>query len=325
MSSYPFPDTWIHSWTWKGLSVSTLNAPPIAAVSSETASFDECNESQAIPLVLIHGFGACKEHWRHNIEPLRAHRHVYALDLIGFGQSDKPRSSLKGEQLDESSICYSIDLWAEQVSDFIIDSIGCSVILVGNSIGGVVALEAAKRLEQASTPANRVILIDCAQRALDDKFLAEQPPLRKWGRPLLKSLVRQRWLTSSLFRAVAKPNIIRAILKQAYPSGKNVDDELIEILLKPALQPGADESFRGFINLFNDKTAPEVLAHLNTPVSIIWGEDDPWEPVAKAKAWQDYACVQDFQQLKDLGHCPHDEAPDLVNKMILAIIEGQQP
>lgn len=315
MAASPYPSEWLKPWSWQGLQVGALAAP-----AEEQAS------SSATAVVLIHGFGACKEHWRHNVNPLRAERPVYALDLIGFGASGKPRSRLDGEPEESGSLRYGIDLWSQQVADFITTQVSGPVQLVGNSIGGVVALAAAQRLEQAGTPARGVVLVDCAQRALDDKRLAEQPPLRRWGRPLLKALVRQRWLTSGLFKALTKPGVIRKVLLQAYPSGGNVDDQLVDLLLEPALQPGADEAFRGFINLFSDRIAPELLAELSTPVRMIWGQRDPWEPIEEARRWRTFSCVRDLHELPGLGHCPHDEAPEQVNPLLLSALRlGDQP
>lgn len=305
MASSPFPDAWLGTWTWQNLPVTFLEAPDAQA------------DHPATPVVLIHGFGACKEHWRHNIEALRAERPVFALDLIGFGGSGKPRSQLIGEPPTADSLLYGIDLWSRQVADFVTSRVRQPAQLVGNSIGGVVALAAARRMEAAGQPVRRVVLVDCAQRALDDKRLAEQPPLRRWGRPLLKAVVRQRWLTSSLFRAIAKPGVIRRVLQQAYPSGANVDEQLVQILLEPALQPGAAEAFRGFINLFSDTIAPEILAELATPVTMIWGQADPWEPVEEARKWTRFSCVEHLHELPGLGHCPHDEAPQQVNPLLV--------
>jgi pimeloyl-ACP methyl ester carboxylesterase len=287
---------------------------PVSVLSAPAAG----SNGEASTVVLIHGFGACKEHWRHNVAPLRAERPVVALDLLGFGASAKPHSRLEGEPEQPGSLRYGIDLWAEQVVAAIEAHVPGPVQLVGNSIGGVVALAAAARLAQAGKPARQVVLVDCAQRALDDKRLAEQPPLRRWGRPLLKALVRQRWLTAALFGSLTKPGVIRKVLQQAYPSGANIDDQLVQLLLTPALEPGASEAFRGFINLFNDRIAPELLGELPTPVTMIWGQRDPWEPIAEARRWaQTFPCVRQLHELPDLGHCPHDEAPEQVNPLLL--------
>lgn len=315
MAVSPYPRDWLRPWGWRGLEVGVITAPS-ARQDGGTST----------PVLLLHGFGACKEHWRHNVEPLRAERPVHALDLIGFGASAKPRSRLAGEPEAAGSLRYGIDLWSEQVADFVGSELRQPVQLVGNSIGGVVALAAARLLERAGTPARRVVLVDCAQRALDDKRLAEQPPLGRWGRPLLKALVRQRWLTSSLFRALANPGVIRRVLLQAYPSGANVDDQLVALVLEPALRPGAEEAFRGFINLFDDRIAPELLAELDTPVTMIWGLRDPWEPIEEARRWSRFPCVQELLELPGLGHCPHDEGPEQVNPLLLAALRrGDQP
>ena len=304
-----YPTDWLHTWTWNGLEVSYLACPSAAP---------------GTPVVLIHGFGACKEHWRHNVSALQGARPVYAIDLIGFGRSAKPVSHLRDEPASEHSIRYGIDLWAHQVADFVVEQIGGPVQLVGNSIGGVVALAAAAQLEQLQHPIQGVVLIDCAQRALDDKRLSDQPPLRRWGRPLLKQVVRQRWITTPLFNSLCRPGVIRKVLLQAYPSGNNVDEALVEILLQPALSAGASEAFRGFINLFDDKIAPELLEKLSTPVAMLWGQRDPWEPIEEARRWGRFDCVRSIEELPGLGHCPHDEAPDVVNPLLAKALQQHE-
>ena len=65
-------------------------------------------------------------------------------------------------------------------------------------------------------------------------------------------MVRQRWLSGALFRNAARPAVIRRVLKQAYPSGRNIDADLVDLLFQPTQRDGAAEAFRGFINLFDD-------------------------------------------------------------------------
>lgn len=305
LSSPCYPDSWLNTWNWDGLQVSYVT-PGLS--------------QQRPVVVLIHGFGACKEHWRHNLAPLAEHWDIVALDLIGFGASAKPRACLTGEEDDSNAVRYGIDFWAQQVRAFLVNHTQQPVVLVGNSIGGVVALATAELLEADDKPARGVVLVDCAQRAIDDKRVDEQPLGRRLGRPLLKSFVRQRWLTTTLFRSLAQPGVIRAVLRQAYPTGSNVDEALVELLHRATRDEGASESFRGFINLFNDRLATELLASLHTPVSLIWGSKDPWEPLEEAQRWTQFACVQQFKTLEGLGHCPHDEAPEQVNPHLQALI-----
>ena len=80
-------------------------------------------------VILIHGLGGYLEHWTENIEPLADHHRVYALDLVGFGRSDKPEAA------------YSMPFFARFVRDFM-DGQGIErATLAGNSLGGSIALQ----------------------------------------------------------------------------------------------------------------------------------------------------------------------------------------
>ena len=270
-------------------------------------------------VLLIHGFGANTQHWRFNQPVLAELVPTYAIDLLGFGRSDQPRARLKDEAEQEGSVHYGFDLWGQQVADFCREVIGRPVLLVGNSIGGVVALRAAQLLQDQC---RGVVLIDCAQRLMDDKQLATQPAWMAWIRPLLKAMVRQRWLSTALFRNAARPGVIRSVLKQAYPSGNNIDNALVELLYQPTQRDGAAEAFRGFINLFDDHLAPDLMNNLSAPVHLIWGEKDPWEPLAEAQRWANsLSCVQSITMIPGAGHCPHDEMHIETNKELINLIK----
>jgi len=158
---------------------------------------------------------------------------------------------------------------------------------------------------------------------MDDKQLSTQPAWMAWIRPLLKTMVRQRWLSTALFRNAARPGVIRSVLRQAYPSGTNIDDDLVDLLFQPTQRGGAAEAFRGFINLFDDYLAPQLMEELKLPVDLIWGEQDPWEPIAEAKRWaQMLHCVQSLSVINNAGHCPHDEAPDQVNLVLQRLVNA---
>ena len=280
---------------------------------------EETSNDSGIAIVLIHGFGACKEHWRFNQKTISSIAPCYALDLIGFGDSSKPNSQISYEKKTYQNFNYCFDNWSQLVFDFCNEIVKKPVLLIGNSIGGVIALNTSKKLPQKALG---VILIDCAQRTMDDKRLAEQSLLMRFLRPVIKTFVRQRLLSSNIFNIAAKPKFITKILKVAYPSGNNVDEELIDTLFKPTQSTGAPEAFRGFINLFDDYLAPNLLKEMNTSVHLIWGEKDPWEPVKEAQKWlKTFECIKSLDVISDAGHCPHDEMPEKVNPILIKIIQ----
>ncbi|MGB0563992.1 MAG: alpha/beta fold hydrolase, partial [Spirulinaceae cyanobacterium] len=101
-----------------------------------------------LPLLLLHGFGASLGHWQKNISVLAAAGYrVYALDLLGFGGSAKP------------PLDYTVELWVELIQDFWAAQIQKPMVLVGNSIGGLLSL-----MVLAQTPELAIggVLINCA-------------------------------------------------------------------------------------------------------------------------------------------------------------------
>ncbi len=293
------------NWKWKNWEISW--------------SLSSKNATDSINILLVHGFGASKGHWRHNQDFLSNFYNCHSIDLLGFGESSQPSALLDYEPYRENSIKYSFDLWGNQIAAFCSEVIKGPVYLVGNSIGGVVALKAAEILRDNC---KGVILIDCAQRTMDDKRLKKSNILMNLLRPILKTLVRQRVVSNTLFERAANPKIIRQILNKAYPSGKNIDEELIEILYKPSQRKNSKEAFRGFINLFDDYLATDLFGQVDASIQLIWGEKDPWESLFEAQEWKNkYKNIKRLDVIKGAGHCPHDEFPEETNDLIHKFIQ----
>ena len=300
------PSKTSETWKWKNWKISW---------SLSKLSISE----NYINILLIHGFGASKEHWRHNQDFLSKNYNCYSIDLLGFGQSSQPNALLNYESYRDNSIKYSFDLWGNQIAAFCSEVIKAPVYLIGNSIGGVVALKAAEIIHNQC---KGVILINCAQRTMDDKRLKRSNVLMNLLRPILKTLVRQRIISNTLFERASNPEVIRKILQKAYPSGKNLDKELIEILYSPSQRKNSREAFRGFINIFDDYLATDFFNKINAPIQLIWGEKDPWESLDEAKEWRNkFKNIKRLDVIKGAGHCPHDENPEETNYLVSQFIQ----
>ena len=294
------------NWKWKDWDISW-------------SSSKQSSNNSDLNILLIHGFGASKRHWRHNQDFLGNIHNCYSIDLLGFGESSQPGALLDHESYKDKHIKYSFDLWGSQVATFCNEVIKSPVFLVGNSIGGVVSLKAAEILNENC---NGLVLIDCAQRTMDDKRLKRSNVLMNLLRPVIKTLVSKRIISNTLFERAANPAVIKQILKKAYPSGKNLDEELIEILYNPSQRENSKEAFRGFINLFDDYLATDFFDKINAPIQLIWGEKDPWESLSEAKSWKkNYKNIKRLDIIKNAGHCPHDENPEATNKLIYEFIQ----
>ena len=291
----------IENWKWKDWEISW-------SLSKLSANNNNLN------ILLIHGFGASQRHWRHNQDFLGNIYNCYSIDLLGFGESSQPKALLDYEPHKKDYIKYSFDLWGGQIAAFCKEVIQSPVYLVGNSIGGIVSLRAAEILQENC---NGIVLIDCAQRTMDDKRLKRSDVLMNLLRPVIKTFVSKRIVSSMLFERAANPEVIKQILKKAYPSGENIDEELIEILYTPSQRKNSKEAFRGFINLFDDYLATDLFEKVDVPIQLIWGEKDPWESLKEAKSWKDnYKNIKRLDIIKGAGHCPHDEKPEITNNLI---------
>jgi pimeloyl-ACP methyl ester carboxylesterase len=96
-----------------------------------------------------------------------------------------------------------------------------------------------------------------------------------------------------------------------------VTDELVDKILSPGLLPGAVDVFLDFICYSGGPLPEELLEKTSVPVSMLWGEKDPWEDMKKGRdLFSGYSCVKEFVTLPGIGHCPQDEAPEVVNPLI---------
>jgi pimeloyl-ACP methyl ester carboxylesterase len=275
-------------WTWKGFSI--------------------CYQSvgeQGPAVVLVHGFGASWAHWRKNLSVLGETCRCYAIDLIGFGGSAKPTPGVE--------IDYTFETWGQQVADFCREVVGSPAFLVGNSIGCIVAMQAA--VDNPDLVLG-VALLNCSLRLLHDRKRAGLPFYRSFGAAFVQRLLAYPQFGNFFFRQIAKPKVIRKILLQAYCRQEAVTDELIDIIMKPTTDKGAAAVFLAFTRYSYGPLPEDLLPILPCPALILWGTKDPWEPIELGRKLADFPTVQQFIPLEGLGHCPQDEAPEIVNPIL---------
>ncbi|PSB53329.1 alpha/beta fold hydrolase [Chamaesiphon polymorphus] len=261
--------------------------------------------STGAAVLLIHGFGASVGHWRKNMPVLAENCRCYAIDLIGFGASAKPQAGTDVE--------YTFETWGELVVDFCREVIGTSTILVGNSIGCIVALQAAVTAPEL---VSGVALLNCSLRLLHDRKRAEMPWYRRWGTPVLQSILTVPAIGHFFFDRLAQRKVVRNILLQAYHRPEAVTDELIDILMAPAADPGAANVFLKFTAYSWGPLPEDLLPQLTCPAIAIWGAADPWEPIALGRELMNVPSIDEFFEIPAVGHCPQDEAPELVNPIL---------
>lgn len=292
------------TWTWRGYQVRYQMA------GCDRRSVGNHHTSAVL---LIHGFGASSDHWRKNLPVLGQRHRVFALDLMGFGFSDKPNPQ---------TFDYTFETWGQQVIDFCDQVIASPAFLIGNSIGCIVAMQAAVLSPKQCLG---TALLDCSLRLLHERKRQNLPWYQQISAPLFQRVLSYRPLGHFFFKLIANPKAIASFLTQAYGDPTAVTQELVDAIYKPALEPGAADVFLTFIQYSQGPLAEDLLPLLQCPTLFLWGEADPWEPIEMGRSLANYESVEDFISLPRVGHCPQDEAPEQVNSLLLDWLAKHDP
>jgi pimeloyl-ACP methyl ester carboxylesterase len=282
-------------WVWRGWQTRYTFIRPDQADQKTTG------------LILLHGFGTSIGHWRQNLAVLGEHHTVYALDMLGFGASEK------------APVSYRVDLWVEQVYEFWRTFIRQPVVLVGNSIGSLVTLAAAARHPDM---VQGIVMLSLPDMSIRQEAM---PKLLRPAIATIENVFASPLLLKTLFRFVRKPGVVRRWAGLAYSNSEAVTDELVDILVGPAQDRGSAQAFGAILKaMIGSEFSPsvkKVLPTLDIPILLIWGQQDRMVPPAFARQFADYNPKVQLLTLENAGHCPHDECPEQVNEAILVWID----
>jgi len=262
-------------------------------------------------LVMIHGFGAASGHWRHNAAELAAAGWcVFAIDLVGFGASSQP-GHRRHRPLDNR-------LWARQLQAFLEQVVQGPAVLVGNSLGSLVAVTCAVFFP--------TWVAGVVAAPLPDPTLLM--PLKRRRRPWRRQLKRSvvvilcRLLPLELLvPLIARTPLLDLGLRSAYNDQRAVDRELRRLIARPALRPQAARALRamsiGMALRPHGATAAPLLERMQQPLLVVWGSQDRLVPPLISQRLKHHKSDLELRLLPELGHCPHDEQPALFNRHIL--------
>lgn len=244
-------------------------------------------------ILLLHGFRAHTYTWRFLIDPLaKAGYHVWAIDLIGFGLSDKPEH-----------VPYNSDFFIDQLRAFM-DAKGISKAhFVGNSMGGGLALNLA-----ISDP-----LLVSSLSLLNALGYPHDLP---WMVSVCR-YIRQIWTP------LLGPRMVRETMKSIVYDQRNITDEQVEAYSLPYRLPGGIMATLLTLQQFdNQKIVSMVKQYSSTqPMLVIWGEQDCQLPFNHFEKF-----ITDFPNARKLlipqcGHLPQEESPHEVLSTLLEFLK----
>ncbi|WP_049926213.1 alpha/beta fold hydrolase [Halopiger goleimassiliensis] len=249
-------------------------------------------------VLLLHGIyaGASSHEFEPVLEQLAEQYHVYAVDLPGFGRSERP------------PLVYSPSLYAEFVRDFG-DDVADSPIVIASSLTGAFAVDAADDADF-----EHLVLI-CPT----DETATE--------RPWLRTLLRTPLLGTTLFNLLAsKPSIRYFYDRDGYYDSDNVDPGAVEYAWQSAHQPGARYAPASFAagTLDPDFDLATELAALETPTTLVWGRDAELVPLREGRDLAE-AADRDLVVIDYATQLPHAEHPTEFVEYVTAELLAADP
>ena len=251
---------------------------------------------QGPPVVLLHGLGASVTTWSETIEPLAQRYAVYAMDIPGHGDSDKP------------DMDYTAEVGVSYLLNFL-EALGLpQAALVGNSMGGFLALKTA--LEHPDR-VSRLALVDSAGLGRELALF-----LRVASLPLLGELMDWQ-------RSVGTRTIVRQVFAQRGYASPGLVEELSRTRSAPGAHRAELSALRDGVDLGGFRRRHillERLPELRQPLLVVWGAQDRIIPVAHA-----YAAAQRLPSARlvvyqECGHWPQMERAEEFNRELAAFL-----
>ncbi len=260
------------------------------------------------PFLLLHGAGSSLAQWRENLTALAQERPVYALDLLGFGDSEKVATEL------------NTDLWVAQVAAFWQTYLRRPMILMGHSLGALVALQSAtSHPEQV----DRLIMLTlpAARQELGGSVAKVGAVVERWfASPLL---------IRPLFKLVRRPGLIRSVLLKLHLDASRVDQVLVDAFVRPTQERGAARTFCYLVksrtsNSFSPMTR-DLIPLVRVPALLLWGQRDRVIPIAWGQYVNTLSARLTFVEVEEAGHFFYDESPADLHDLIDRWLAGQLP
>tara|TARA_B100000131_G_scaffold74155_1_gene70453 strand:+ start:1490 stop:2401 length:912 start_codon:yes stop_codon:yes gene_type:complete len=267
--------------------IAKYGSPPsqfITLSSGAIVHLRDEGDSEAPPIVLVHGHSEDLHTWNHLAKHL-----VESFRVIRF---DLRRHGLTGPATDNE---YRIENYVSDLS-MVIEHLGIDrFILVGHSMGGRISVK-----YTMGNPERVSSLILISASGAPRKENTPQPmALRLMRNPLGRFLVKRIWS-----RNMAKKSLVDMVFDES-----SITDEEIDRMWELSKYPGSmDAMFREFAETWGDFN-PSEMGGITTNALLIWGEGDTICPESMGEWYDSHLPNSTMIRLPNIGHNPHFECP----------------
>ena len=253
------------------------------------------------PVLLVHGIyaGASSFEWR-NVVPMLAERHsVIAVDLLGFGRSDRPAAR------------YTPGLYQALLGELVsrVASEPCAVVASGLSAAQLVALAARDPRHIASI----ALVAPTGVAYMRDP----EPSVGATRRMLLGAPI----VGNTIYNGLTSPSKMRRHLESVYADDRMVTPALVQHYVRMARQPGGKHAVRALLSGRLNVDIRVALRRVRQPTLLLWGDLARHNPVDYAHAFRVNKHDLEWMLVQEAGDLPHDERPDEVNAALRSFFE----
>jgi 4,5:9,10-diseco-3-hydroxy-5,9,17-trioxoandrosta-1(10),2-diene-4-oate hydrolase len=263
-----------------------------------------CGEGE--PLLMLHGRGNAGALFAPIFAPLAAQRKIYALDLPGWGLSDKPRFTGRTAQ-------DALAIWREGALGFL-EALNISrADVLGHSMGGFTAASLA--LERPDR-VRRLILVDPG--GIGERKTRFDARLYFWLKPERLNRWWGKWLTRRILTLDSHG--------QQPPSAldERVYDFTYAVMAQRAVIPSGAAAFNAWAGLGGAKlTLTRRLPELRMPTLLMWGQRDFVTPYANAHDALGAIPNGRLVTFASNGHSPHQERPAVFARILGDWLDGR--
>ncbi len=242
------------------------------------------------PVVFLHSFGPGHSavEWRRTAELLAPGHEVYAPDLLGWGQSEKPR------------VRYDSALYVELVADFLRQVVGGPAVIAAAGLPAAYAVQVA---------ADRGELVRALALIVPQGIgLSDDPPDVKDA--VVHRLLRLPILGTSALNLFTSRSALGSYLRrEVYGSPVSVGETLVDEYYRASHQEGAHLALAAHLSGRLNHGVRDVLQRLEAPVWIAWGRRAASPPVETADFWLQRLPGAELEVFESCGLLPHAESP----------------
>jgi pimeloyl-ACP methyl ester carboxylesterase len=261
-------------------------------------------ESAAAPFLLVHGLGASLNYWAAIIPELSHDRRVIAIDIPGFGDSPALPKPLTVEALTSAIVELAVSLGIRRP------------ILVGHSLGGLLAILAAQEMETEKVVLLDGHLISVYELIRNPRNALRQPKLAIGMVLFLSGLLIP--FRGSIVRILARYKFFRILLFSylvARPA--KLDPDLLGVAFSRTRNRGILAALMAARSV--DVTA--VMKATSVRTAVAWGTKDPLLLERDSTITKRLLHPESMHRIRDCGHWPMLERPAEVLRILRAVAD----